>query len=88
MITLVEAFTAVDHVDFDVCPAECFGFLGPNGAGKTTTMRMIYGVSPITSGRLQVLGLHITRGPTSKRRSASCLRKTISIPTFPSCRTR
>jgi lipooligosaccharide transport system ATP-binding protein len=36
-----------------------FGFLGPNGAGKTTTMRMIQCVSPVTSGRLEVMGLDV-----------------------------
>jgi lipooligosaccharide transport system ATP-binding protein len=50
-------FTAVDAIDFDVAPAEAFGFLGPNGAGKTSTMRMIGSVSPITEGTLTVLGL-------------------------------
>jgi lipooligosaccharide transport system ATP-binding protein len=49
-------FTAVDGIDFDVMPGEVFGFLGPNGAGKTSTMRMIACVSPVTSGRLRVLG--------------------------------
>ncbi len=48
---------AVDGVDFDVAPAEAFGFLGPNGAGKTSTMRMIGCVSPITAGTLRVFGL-------------------------------
>src|ERR687897_1365912 len=50
-------FTAVDGVDFDVQRGEAFGFLGPNGAGKTSTMRMIGCTSPITSGRLRILGL-------------------------------
>ncbi|MDQ3880020.1 MAG: ABC transporter ATP-binding protein [Chloroflexota bacterium] len=51
------SFVAVDGVDFDVRPAEAFGFLGPNGAGKTSTMRMIGCVSPITSGTLLVAGM-------------------------------
>jgi lipooligosaccharide transport system ATP-binding protein len=50
---------AVDHIDFDIEEGEIFGFLGPNGAGKSTTMRMIQGVSPITSGKLEVLGLDV-----------------------------
>ena len=50
-------FTAVDAIDFDVAPAEAFGFLGPNGAGKTSTMRMIGCVSPKTAGELTVLGM-------------------------------
>ena len=50
-------FTAVDSIDFDVAPAESFGFLGPNGAGKTSAMRMIACVSPVTEGTLRILGL-------------------------------
>jgi lipooligosaccharide transport system ATP-binding protein len=62
-------FTAVDAIDFDVAPAEAFGFLGPNGAGKTSTMRMIGSVSPITDGTLTVLGLDPrTHGPQIRAR--------------------
>ena len=43
-------------IDFDVKQGKCFGLLGPNGAGKTTTLRMIEGISPITSGELSVFG--------------------------------
>jgi lipooligosaccharide transport system ATP-binding protein len=50
-------FTAVDAIDFEVAPAESFGFLGPNGAGKTSTMRMIACVSPVSDGTLRILGL-------------------------------
>ena len=56
---LTKAFgarTAVAGIDFDVRDGEFFGFLGPNGAGKTTTMRMIAGVSPRTSGTLEIFG--------------------------------
>jgi lipooligosaccharide transport system ATP-binding protein len=52
---------AVDGIDFDVNPGECFGFLGPNGAGKTTTMKMIYGLAAVDEGELFVLGLDIRR---------------------------
>ena len=64
--TLVEArgltkrfgnFLAVDGVDFDVAAGEAFGFLGPNGAGKSSTMRMIGCVSPVSDGKLRVLGM-------------------------------
>jgi lipooligosaccharide transport system ATP-binding protein len=48
---------AVDHIDFEIYPGECFGMLGPNGAGKTSTMRMLYDFSPRTAGELTVFGL-------------------------------
>jgi lipooligosaccharide transport system ATP-binding protein len=50
-------FEAVRGIDFEIPAGEAFGFLGPNGAGKTSTMRMIGCVSPVTEGRLRVLGL-------------------------------
>ena len=50
------ARSAVDDIDFEVRDGEFFGFLGPTGAGKTTTMRMIAGVSPRTSGTLEIFG--------------------------------
>jgi lipooligosaccharide transport system ATP-binding protein len=62
-------FTAVDAVDFDVQPGEAFGFLGPNGAGKTSTMRMIGCTSPISDGKLLVLGMDPrTEGPKIRAR--------------------
>jgi len=61
--------TAVDSIDFEVAKGEAFGFLGPNGAGKTSTMRMIGGVSPVTSGLLTIFGLDPARhGPSIRAR--------------------
>src|SRR5574341_2538224 len=59
---------AVDGIDFEVGIGECFGFLGPNGAGKTTTVRMIHGVTPITSGELIVLAHRVDREPAAVKR--------------------
>ena len=62
-------FTAVDGIDFDVARGEAFGFLGPNGAGKSSTMRMIGCMSPVSSGRLRVLGMDpASDGPRIKAR--------------------
>lgn len=49
-------FEAVKGINFSVTGGECFGLLGPNGAGKTSIVKMIYGFSPITSGKLEVFG--------------------------------
>ncbi|MHB8296180.1 MAG: ABC transporter ATP-binding protein [Acidimicrobiales bacterium] len=48
---------AVDGIDFEIHWGEAFGFLGPNGAGKTSAMRMISCTSPVSAGRLLVLGM-------------------------------
>ena len=53
------AFTAVNHVSFEVRRGELFGLLGPNGAGKTTTFRMLCGLLPATGGELHVAGADV-----------------------------
>jgi ABC-2 type transport system ATP-binding protein len=53
------AFTAVDHITFDVDKGEIFGFIGANGAGKTTAMRMLCGLSLPTSGKATVAGFDV-----------------------------
>ena len=51
--------TRVDSVSFEVFPGEIFGFLGPNGAGKSTTIKMITGLTSMTSGEALVCGYNI-----------------------------
>jgi len=48
--------TAVDDVSFTARPGRVTGFLGPNGAGKSTTMRIMVGLTPASSGHVEVLG--------------------------------
>ncbi len=56
-------FVAVDGIDLTIPRGICYGLLGPNGAGKTTAIRMIQGVSPVTAGTLDVLGLDVLTDP-------------------------
>ena len=66
-------FPAVDGISFHLLAGECLGLLGPNGAGKTSTIRMVYGFSPMTSGRLEVFGLDInTKWRQIKSRIGVC----------------
>jgi ABC-2 type transport system ATP-binding protein len=48
---------AVNGLDLEVRPGECFGLLGPNGAGKTTTIEICEGLNEADSGEVEVLGL-------------------------------
>jgi ABC-2 type transport system ATP-binding protein len=47
---------AVDGLDLEIGPGECFGLLGPNGAGKTTTIEICEGLTQPDSGEVLVLG--------------------------------
>ena len=73
------AFTAVDHVSFEVARGEIFGLLGPNGAGKTTTFRMLCGLLPATSGTLQVAGMDLRRARASARQRIGYVAQKFSL---------
>jgi ABC-2 type transport system ATP-binding protein len=47
---------AVDGLDLEIGPGECFGLLGPNGAGKTTTIEICEGLTEPDGGEVLVLG--------------------------------
>jgi lipooligosaccharide transport system ATP-binding protein len=61
-------FVAVDNIDFEVMRGECLGFLGPNGAGKTTTISMIHCVLPLSSGKLWVADMDVSKQPRAIKR--------------------
>ncbi len=52
---------AVDHLDLEVAQGTCLGLLGPNGAGKSTTMKLLTGQALPDSGRIEVLGLPVSK---------------------------
>lgn len=48
---------ALSSVGLSVRPGEVFGLLGPNGAGKTTLVKLLLGITRITSGVALINGL-------------------------------
>ncbi len=48
---------SVQDVSLTLNQGERVALLGHNGAGKTTLMRMILGLTPVSSGRITVLGM-------------------------------
>ena len=50
----------VNDVSFTVFHGQIFCFVGPNGAGKSTTIRMITGLTTITSGDVRIGGYGLT----------------------------
>lgn len=56
-------FRALNGISFTIREGECFGFLGHNGAGKSTTMRMIYGLSTVDEGHLEIFGQSVRLTP-------------------------
>ncbi|WP_298943552.1 ABC transporter ATP-binding protein [uncultured Microbacterium sp.] len=52
-------FRAVDRVSFSIRPGEVLGLVGESGSGKTTIGRAIAGLTPVSGGSLQVLGVEM-----------------------------
>ncbi len=73
------AFTAVDHIGFEVHRGEIFGLLGPNGAGKTTTFRMLCGLLAPTGGALEIVGVDVRRASAAARQRLGYVAQKFSL---------
>lgn len=77
-------FRAVDGLTFDVKVGEVFGFLGPNGAGKTTTILSMLGIIIPDDGRIEILGMDMSREPIKiKERIGYLLKTPLSTANLP-----
>jgi len=68
--------TAVDGITFSVRRGRTLALVGESGSGKSTTARVITGVTPATSGRVEVLGTDVT---ASSARAYRPLRRRIQV---------
>ncbi len=70
---------ALDALDLRV-PAGCaYGLLGANGAGKTTLIRMVLGLTPVTSGSIRVMGMPM---PAARCRALALVGAIVEEPRF------
>ena len=56
------ARTLWSGLDLEVQPGEFVAVLGANGSGKTSLLRVILGLQPLTTGRVEVAGRAARRG--------------------------
>ena len=61
------AFTAADHISFEISRGEIFGLLGPNGAGKSTIFKMMCGLLRPSEGTALIDGLDLYKAPSEAR---------------------
>jgi len=52
---------ALDRVSLSIPGGTVFGLMGPNGAGKTTLIKVLTGISDITSGSASVAGFDVRK---------------------------
>jgi ABC-type sugar transport system ATPase subunit len=54
-------------IDLEVPAHETVALVGPAGAGKTVVLRMIAGIEPVTSGRIEIDGADVTGAHPAQR---------------------
>ena len=62
-----DATPAVDALDLDIKDGEFMVLVGPSGSGKTTALRMLAGLEPIDSGRVEIGDRDVTDVPPKDR---------------------
>lgn len=56
---------AIKNVCMDVNQGEFLGIIGPNGGGKSTLLKAVLGLTPITSGKIQIYGKKLNKNRAS-----------------------
>jgi putrescine transport system ATP-binding protein len=57
----------VDNINLNIYEGEFFSLLGPSGCGKTTLLRMIAGFEQLTSGKIFIDDMDMTKFPPYSR---------------------
>ncbi len=71
--------SALGGVSLHVPRGEFFAYLGPNGAGKSTTLRILTGLTKMTSGEAYLNGFHIERDSLQAKRQCGLVPQTINL---------
>lgn len=66
-------------VNLQVDAGELFAFLGPNGAGKTTMIRILTGLTRLTSGRASINGIDLQDPGIERRRVCGLVTQSINL---------
>ena len=61
------SFDALKNISMQVRPGSLSSVLGPSGSGKTTMLSIVAGISPPTSGKIEIAGVDLTDAPAARR---------------------
>ena len=70
---------ALKDVNLEVKQGELFAFLGPNGAGKTTTIRILTGLTKLSSGTVSLNGFDVGNRSIESRRQCGLVPQSINL---------
>ncbi|MGE0084407.1 MAG: ABC transporter ATP-binding protein [Desulfococcaceae bacterium] len=70
---------ALKGVCLHVPEGELFAYLGPNGAGKTTTIRILTGLTKLSSGDAFLNGFHIEKQTLDAKRQCGLVPQSVNL---------
>jgi len=70
---------ALKAISLQVPQGELFAYLGPNGAGKTTTIRILTGLTNLTSGNAFLNGFDIEKQTLDAKKQCGLVPQTINL---------
>ena len=79
-------FAAVSDLSIQIQKGEIYALVGQNGAGKTTLMKMLCGLTPKTSGELELFGVGTPNGLAASRRRIGAMIETPAFQPYLSAR--
>jgi len=74
-----KSLPALKGVNLNVAKGELFAYLGPNGAGKTTTIRILTGLTRLSSGNAYLNGFHIDKASLQARNQSGLVPQAINL---------
>jgi ABC-2 type transport system ATP-binding protein len=79
LVKLYAQNKALDGLSLSVAAGEFFAFLGPNGAGKTTVIRILNGMTAMTSGRALIGGHDLAQEPLAVKRLCGLVAQNLNL---------
>lgn len=70
---------ALKEVSLHIPEGELFAYLGPNGAGKTTTIRILTGLTSLSSGSVFLNGFHIEKESLQAKRQCGMVPQSLNL---------
>jgi len=70
---------ALKGISLHVPEGELFAYLGPNGAGKTTTIRILTGLTRLSSGNVYLNGFHIEKEMLQAKKECGLVPQSINL---------